>query len=122
MLWSRNARTPAFPVARAVVLHRHRWMALRGLQNLAALRKTLLPRRLIVWLMLHIAHHRERSARRRLISLRATSSGEAEEKILYLIAATVCGQVIKTEEIEQIKASIAPFQRDLASLFSVRSS
>lgn len=75
------------------------------------------PARATVWLGLAVSQFLERSARRRLIHLKAIDSCEAQQKILYLIAASVTHKMeLQPAEIAAVASSLDGFRTDMADL------
>jgi hypothetical protein len=71
------------------------------------------------WVGLMVSQILERLARRRLVRRNALNAHEAEQKILYLIAATVAhGMNLQAAETFEIIASVEAFRTELAGLLS----
>lgn len=68
-----------------------------------------------------IAKTLERRARRRLLSVTARSTGEARQKVLYVIAAIVAGRLrLEANDIERVVATIEGFSAEVEDLFDAR--
>ncbi|RWI54695.1 MAG: hypothetical protein EOR16_23120 [Mesorhizobium sp.] len=67
------------------------------------------------WLCLVVSRLLQRRARRRLIQRKAIDGCEAEQKILYLIAAIVARKMdLQPAEVAEVEASVREFKPDIA--------
>jgi hypothetical protein len=62
----------------------------------------------------------ERRSRCHLLAARAQSADEAREKVLYVMAALIAGQMrLNTQEIAQLVASVARFEIELSGFLRI---
>lgn len=107
-------------MARCVEWHRHLLAAIdRFARKKPANGWT--PRAATAWLGLAVSQIRERSARRQLVRLKAADRREAEQKVLYLIAATVAQKMdLQPAEIVDIAVSVEDYRADIVDLLQAR--
>lgn len=103
-------------MARCIERHRRLLIAVSRLSR-KKITKRWTPSATVAWLGLTVGRMLERSARRRLIQLKAVDSCEAEQKILYLVATSMTHEmVLEPAEIPEITASVEPFRTDVTDL------
>jgi hypothetical protein len=107
---------PGTVMARGIDRHRRLLAAIdrfssKGPSNCRTLRAA------AAWLGLAVSRLLERSARRRLIQLKAVDGREAEQKVLYLIAAILARKMdLQPAEIADIATSVEEFRPMVADL------
>lgn len=115
-----KAVNPSTAMGRCIARHRH---LLNAVDRYSRRRAANFwgPRAAVAWLGLAASRFLERSARRRLIRLKAVDSCEAEQKVLYLIAAAVAQKMdLQPKEIADIAASVEQFKPGIADLLQAR--
>ncbi|WP_224720293.1 hypothetical protein [Mesorhizobium sp. CO1-1-7] len=107
---------PATGMARCIERHRRLVAAVeRFSRKRCASRFSLLSA--AAWLALVVSRPLERSAWRRLVQRKPVESCEAEQKILYLIAAILARKThLRPAEVDEVKASVMEFQSGIADL------
>ncbi|MEI9411892.1 hypothetical protein [Mesorhizobium salmacidum] len=104
---------PATGMQRCIERHRRLMAAVDRFSRKRSARRLSLPSA-AAWLGLVVSRLLERSARRRLIQRKAVESCEAEQKILYLIAAILARKMhLQPAEVAEVEASVREFQPDI---------